>query len=362
MLHVRFLAGVASLSAALISFAANGYQQTPAAGGIGGETFVRTCESDEVLVGVAGRADKSIVAIQPVCAQVDEHGRWMASITRGPEVGGSSGVEFNARCNNDEVVRAISGAAGAAIDSIAVLCSPLEHGRVGITPPKLRQRAGGAGGAPFGPLDCQSEPVQGITGAAGESVTWIALICNLPSHQQPPGDVVAIADLTVDTPLSVGKSTMINLSIRNPTRAIVRATWRVSVDGAPTKTRTDRIPPTADKPITFRVPWTARSGPHRIRAEIDATNTLNELGFHRINNVRTLDIHVTGIACATGLKAVLTPSGQRCAIVSDIKTCNAPGPAGMGPRKKFPCATNADCALGYICSKEPCGGVCLRDR
>lgn len=362
MSYARVLAGVTWLSMAPIPLTASGYQQTTAAGGVGGETFVRTCESDEVLVGIAGRADKSIVAIQPICAQVDEHGRWMASITRGPEVGGTGGAEFSARCNNDEVVRAVSGAAGTAINSIAVLCSPLENGRIGATPHRLRQRAGGAGGAPFGALDCHSEPAQGITGATGESVTWIALICNLPSNQQPTGDVVAIADLSVDAPLSVGASTLINLSLRNPTRTVVRATWRISIDGALTKTRTDRIPPTADKPITFRVPWTARPGRHRIRAEIDATNTLNEPGFHRINNVRTLDINVAAISCANGMKAVLTPSGQRCAIASDINTCTAPGPAGMGPRRNSPCATNADCALGYICAQEPCGGVCLRDR
>lgn len=347
---------------AIASISALAYQQTGPAGRSDGTFFVLTCESDEALVGIAGRAHKSIVAIQPICAQVDERGRWMASIKRGPEVGGTGGAEFNARCNNDEVVRAISGTSGMAIDGIAVLCSPLENGRLSITPPKLRQRAGGTAGTPFGPLDCHSEPAQGITGATSEAVMWIALVCNLPSNHQPTADVVSIADLSVDAPLSVGASTVIQLAIRNATGAVVRASWRITVDGAVVASRTNRIPPTADKPITFRVPWTARSGHQRIRAEIDATNTLNEPGFHRINNVRSLDIHVAGINCANGMKPVLTPSGQRCAVVSDINTCNTPGPAGMGPRKKLICATNADCALGYICSKEPCGGVCLRDR
>lgn len=338
------------------------YQQTGSAGGVGGTFYVHSCESDEVLVGISGRADTVVNAMQPICAQVDDRGRWMSSITRGPDVGGTGGAAFNIRCNNDEVVRAISGTSGSVVDSIAVLCSPMENGRVSITPPKLRQRTGGTGGSAFGPLDCHSEPVQGLTGTAAEFVTSIALICNLPANQQPTSNVVYVSDLTVTTPVTIGTATTINLSIHNPTAAYVRVPWRITVDGAVVASRTDRVPPTIDRPITFRTNWTARSGRHRIRAELDPANTLNESGFHRINNVRALDLVLATIACGNGMKAVATSTGQQCAIVSDVKTCSAPGPLGMGPRKKFACRSNADCALGYICSTSPCGGVCLRDR
>lgn len=360
MSYARLLACIA-LGLAL-PFSAGAYQQTGSAGGGGGTFYIQSCESDEVLVGIAGRSDAYINAVQPVCAQVDKRGRWMSSITRGPEVGGAAGAAFAIRCNNDEVVRAISGTSGAVIDTVAVLCSPMENGRVSISPPKRRQRAGGTGGRAFGPLDCHSEPAQGLTGATAEFVTSIALICNLPANQQPTSNVVQVSDLTVTTPVTIGTATTINLSIHNPTAAYVRVPWRITVDGAVVAARADRVPPTGDRPITFRTNWTARSARHRIRAELDPANTLNESGFHRIDNTRTLDLVLATIACAKGMRAVATPTGQQCAIATDVKTCSAPGPTGMGPRKKFACKSNADCALGYICSTSPCGGICLRDR
>lgn len=346
----------------VVSFSANGYQQTRPAGGVGGAFFRQSCESDEVMVGISGRSAASIVALRPICAAVDNRGRWMSSLTRGDEIGGTGGTAFDIRCNNDEVVRGISGTAGAAIDSVAVLCSPLENGRVGISPPKMRNRAGGTGGRAYGPLDCQSEPAQGIAGAAGDVVTWIALICNLPANQQPVSDVVKIADITVNPPLAIGAATKINLSIQNPTAAFVRVPWRITVDGRVIASRTVRVPPTADRAITFSTDWSVSASTHSIRAELDPSNSLNEPAFHRINNLRILDVIVPSISCAKGMRAVMTPAGQRCIIASDAATCSAPGPVGMGPRKKFACSSNADCALGYVCASVPCGGVCLRDR
>lgn len=362
MTHARLAAGATLLLALAAPHAVNAYQQTAAAGGIGGTFFLHTCESDEVLVGIAGRSGTLVNAVRPVCAQVDNRGSWVASITRGTDVGNTAGEPFTLRCNNDEIVRAVSGTARGVVESLAVLCSPLELGRVSIAPPKLRQRTGGNSGTPFGPLDCHSEPAQGLTGASDEAVTWIALVCNLPAHQQPSFDVVSVADLGVGTPLTAGAPTAIRLSIRNPTAAVVRVPWRITVGGAVVASRTDRVPPTADRPITFTATWNVRAGNHRVRAELDPANTLNELGFHRINNVRTLDIKLPSIACATGMRAIMTPAGQRCALASDVKTCSAPGPAGLGPRKQFACNSNADCTLGYLCATDPCGGICLRDR
>ena len=360
MSYARFAALCLALFA--VSLPASAYQQTRPAGGVGGAFFSLSCEPDEVIVGLSGRSAASIVALRPICAEVDNRGHWMSSITRGDEIGGAGGAAFNIRCDNDEVVRGISGTAGTAIDSVAVLCSPLENGRVSISPPKLRNRAGGTGGRAYGPLDCQSEPAQGITGASGDAVTWIALICNLPANQQPGSDVVNIADITVNPPAAIGATTKIHLSIRNPTTAHVRVPWRITVDGRTVALRTDRIPPTAERPITFGTAWAVTASKHRIRAELDPSNTLNEPAFHRINNARTLDVVVPSISCAKGMRAVMTPAGQRCAIASDVATCSAPGPVGMGPRKQFACGSNADCPLGYICATAPCGGVCLRDR
>ncbi len=166
---------------------------TAAAGSGGGNSFALRCASDQVLVGIGGKASSLVDSVQPLCAQVDPLGRWVGSsyldsIVAGSIAGGGGGTAFKLTCPRDQAVSGIQGKAGSLIDQLRIKCGPLTAGpRLASIGSVLAGQAGSSGGNAFGPFDCvDGKPGRGLLGRAGTFVDQLRLACDIPSSPLRP--------------------------------------------------------------------------------------------------------------------------------------------------------------------------------
>jgi hypothetical protein len=154
---------------------------TPSAGGTGGTSFSLSCEADEVLVGVSGRAGGLVDRVAAVCQRVGADGVPTGSRRTTASAGGNGGTAFSRTCQAGQVVSAIRGRAGSSVDQIWLGCRTLDaQGRTSGAVTWL-PAAGGNGGTSFGPHPCaDGRPAKAIQGKSGLWLDQIRLACAHP--------------------------------------------------------------------------------------------------------------------------------------------------------------------------------------
>src|SRR5690606_27715735 len=156
--------------------------------------FTEACPSGTVLMGMAGRASGSLVAVQPICAELfmtvdlrvpeNAYPVFRGSPVLGTMRGGTSGTAFDDRCPGEDVVIGVrAGVTDLGIlTGIALQCGTVTVMRTGIswarviTPTvQLPMRGGGISTST---ADCEGGVVSGISGSASSGVAGLAFTCS----------------------------------------------------------------------------------------------------------------------------------------------------------------------------------------
>lgn len=163
---------------------------TTVVGGGGGTAYTLDCPSNQVLVGIKGRAGSWIDRIHGVCVKVNYDGSWSGGTTTTSYKGGSGGTAFSRTCASGYAVSGISGRAGSLVDQIRIYCRKLVNatndglknaGRLTGSRTGLSS-VGGGGGQAFGRYDClDNMPGRGLRGRSGSSLDRIQLYCRVGS-------------------------------------------------------------------------------------------------------------------------------------------------------------------------------------
>jgi hypothetical protein len=152
---------------------------SPAAGGSGGQVFVRSCPPGQVLAGVRVRAGSRIDAVRPRCVPVSESGSWTSDPSfSNLAAGGTGGTIDTQDCPRDSAIFEIAGRGGWNIDRLGFRCRPLETATTVHGTSTRLGPFGGSGGEPFGPHPCPSSlAATGLQGNAGDLVDRLQVRC-----------------------------------------------------------------------------------------------------------------------------------------------------------------------------------------
>jgi hypothetical protein len=154
---------------------------TPAAGGQGGSDFSLSCNANEVMVGVTGRAGWVVDRLAALCQAVDSNGAPAGATRQTAAAGGTGGNAFTLRCPAGQAVAGIQGRAGQMVDRIQVSCRRVTGGTTTGAVTWIAA-AGGNGGSAFGAHPCTGDrPAKSLVGRAGSAIDRIRLGCALPA-------------------------------------------------------------------------------------------------------------------------------------------------------------------------------------
>ncbi len=154
---------------------------SPAAGGIGGNSFRLGCASNEVLIGVNAKAGFWIDSIAPICIGASNNGSWAGNPRRLNTAGGSGGSSVTLICPNNTAVSGISGRSSMFVDKLVIRCRPLASTNATQGNSSTLSVIGGSGGEAFGPYNCPGNlPGTGFQGRAKDYLDRIQLICGRP--------------------------------------------------------------------------------------------------------------------------------------------------------------------------------------
>lgn len=145
------------------------------------------CGEGEAMVGISARTGGWFDSIGPICVRVNDDGTWQGqSFPRLGTSGGDGGTATQMTCNTDEAISGIGGRAGDHLYFLQVFCRPLS------SPTSLAGHAvqvgafGGYGGREFSRIDCPKRlPANGLVIRANDYVNQIQLICGARPESEP---------------------------------------------------------------------------------------------------------------------------------------------------------------------------------
>ena len=161
-------------------------------GGGGGSPFTEECPTNQVMIGLRGRAGSYVDRVQAQCGRISLASSGPGSIqveveegTTLEEHGGVGGNEFHLACDPGQVVVGFGGGAGSYVDRLSLQCAPmklvsdLETGTmaVGIGDIVSTWSAGGSGGGEFSATCPAGQMATMINGRAGKYVDRFGLTC-----------------------------------------------------------------------------------------------------------------------------------------------------------------------------------------
>ncbi len=160
---------------------------TPLVGGKGGTEFELACQSDEILVGVHGRAASGLNAIGPRCVSLDDQGRWVGDPVNRGSKGGTGGSVFSRTCARDQAVAGFKTRSDTLVKRLEMQCAALNgSGRVEAGGVFLGA-IGGTGGKERGAFRCRTEnPAHAIYGRTGSLVDAFGILCRPVDLPEPP--------------------------------------------------------------------------------------------------------------------------------------------------------------------------------
>jgi hypothetical protein len=193
--QVWLIAGFVAVASLAASIAGADYVTVPAGGAGGSSPYDLDCGSTSVLVGISGRSGDVVDSIGIVCRPVNANGTLGPAFTKGL-VGGSGGTESDTRtCQSNRVANALVVTAGAYVNTVNALCgawSPTTRtvGDTDPTEPGSRTLSVGLNDGPttsFHTCPEDGQPAVGIQGRYGMVIDSIALVCDtVPGSQTTP--------------------------------------------------------------------------------------------------------------------------------------------------------------------------------
>lgn len=153
---------------------------SPVLGSTGGNSFTRTCNANEVMVGVRVHAGSWLDSIAPRCVSVTNAGAWTGAVRTLAPAGGGGGSLVTLDCPRDHAISGFSGRAGTLVDQLRLECRRLvSRNALQIEgAPRRTGRVGGTGGKAFGPFHCPGHlPVTAMRGRSGSYVDQVRLLC-----------------------------------------------------------------------------------------------------------------------------------------------------------------------------------------
>jgi YVTN family beta-propeller protein len=200
MLFVIDNQGVPSMAKIVrMSIAANpnvAVDYTAAIGGGGGIAYTLACNSDEVAVGVAGRASTTdyVYQLGPQCARVDQFGHWVGDPVSRGAIGGTGGTPFTKTCPRDFAISGFSGRSATYVNQLNFECKALTStGRVTGTAQVLGA-VGSTGGTAQASMSCGTgNPVYALYGRSGGWIDNFGVQCRQ----------AAITPISVNSPPSI---------------------------------------------------------------------------------------------------------------------------------------------------------------
>jgi YVTN family beta-propeller protein len=190
---------------------------TPTIGGNGGSAFALSCASDQIAVGVAGRASTTdyIYQLALQCARVDQFGHWVGDPVAGAgSTGGTGGTPFTKTCPRDTAISGFSGRSATYVNQLNFECKALTgFGRVTGAAQALGAVGSTQGNAQASMSCGTSNPVYALYGRSGSWIDNFGMQCrqatitpisvNSPPVITNPGNQTATVSIPVTLNITV---------------------------------------------------------------------------------------------------------------------------------------------------------------
>ena len=169
---------------------------TAAVGGSGGTAYTVACNTDEVAVGVVGRASTTdyVYQLGLQCSQVDQFGHWVGNPVSRGSTGGTGGTAFTKTCPRDSAISGFSSRSAAYVNQLNFECKALAStGRVTGAAQALGA-VGSTSGNANASMSCgTSNPVYSLYGRSGGWIDNFGMQCRQ----------AAITPISVNSPPSI---------------------------------------------------------------------------------------------------------------------------------------------------------------
>lgn len=157
---------------------------SPIVGGDGGRSFAMRCAAGSFVTGLGGRAGAVIDRIGPMCQTLLAGPQGHGDATQPAATGGGGGELLALMCPEGQVAIGLGGRAGAVIDAVHLVCTPVERTSDGTLRRTLAghldetAEAGGPGGKTFELLCPDETALSGLVGRSGAVVDSLAIACD----------------------------------------------------------------------------------------------------------------------------------------------------------------------------------------
>ena len=265
-----------------------------------GTAFDLRCQSNEVLVGFAGKSSTVLDQTGPMCVAVNEAGDWLASpIARGL-AGGAGGATYTKTCPTNQAVVGFQGRSGLGVDQVDLACQPLSSGGNVTGTISFLGAVGGSGGNINAPTYCPApRPAAGIFGVAGTYVGTFGFSCAVPAIQPNRTPTISLSSPANNATYTAPADIVISANVVDPDNNLAKVEF---FNG------TTKLGEKTASPFTFN--WTS----------------VLAGSF----NVRAIATDLAGLtATASAAVTVNAPAGSPARVLQSLKGTPVPQPASI---------------------------------
>ena len=205
------------------------HAKTNAVGLSNGTAFELTCENGTVLVGINGQYSSRIEQVQPVCASVNNDGRWVGGPMAGLETAGTgTGQPFTRNCPVDHVVTGMASDFTNTFPTyLQVQCRKLDNANSSSGQRIELDPVGNLNGKPTQPQCASRAVATGIYGNSQSAIERMGLVCfENPAHAGRWSSLIDWPHITVHTVmLSDGRVLTYGTGGSGPNREMEYDVW-----------------------------------------------------------------------------------------------------------------------------------------
>ena len=184
---------------------------TPVAGGAGGAPFMLACAADEVLVGMNGTTTTYVQEVSPLCARIDQNGRWISTPVARGITGKVGTTSYSKLCPVNSAISGFRGRAAQYVNQIDLECRTLAPDGKLAGEGTFLGPVGPDTGTAVGPYRCNTgNPGYALYGRSGGWMDNFGVQCrqgaatfvNMPPNLANPGSQSTMVDSSVDLAIS----------------------------------------------------------------------------------------------------------------------------------------------------------------
>ena len=141
-----------------------------------GTHFALQCGAGEIATGISGGHTSLVTNVSVHCARLNPDGSLSEAHARG-ETGGATGDDFDDMCPAGEVLVGLNGRAGRSVDRVGAQCAPISRWMTNNNDPHAAAGHGGNGGDPFVDNCPAGYVMDGFAGSSGNLVDSVQVQC-----------------------------------------------------------------------------------------------------------------------------------------------------------------------------------------